>query len=553
MRKHNVRGGTGSVSRTLHGDADVGALEGGGVVDTVARHTAAVANLTQAFHDEVLVLGENLSEAARGNNKRGVFVHKIGGHRAALAEHRQTLGALDESAHTQLARSLHRHHLVVTGDHLDLHTQHLGVGDGLLGVGAGRIQESEDAKEPPRAVLAVLAAHGQRADAAGAELVHLLLHVEADLLLVGTHVEDNVRGTLGDGEDVAVGAAQLALGLLGAGIERGEVNLSEGVKLVQVALTLLQIGLAHNLGGAGALALGIAVRRRLGPLGELEAGLEHHGVERVAGGLLPLGRESRLEQHSLLVLVGSEGGAVVLDHHLVEGEGASLVRAEHVHAGHTLNGGEAGDDSAVAREHTRAHGQGGCGHNLDSQGDGRHEHNDRERQRLLDNLLVCNLVLRSLIVVLAVAHNDKVDEGGTAEAEREGHQHDHHLHEKGLKTAARSIHSLKHSSSFTEEGVLSSGFNGAFDLSTSDRGTHLAHISVTEFHRQGLASHCGLINFNLSLVDVAIRGNGGAGRKQNQVTRYNCGGIHVLPLSIALDGREGFQGCFQRSNSIAGL
>lgn len=43
-------------------------------------------------------------------------------------------------------------------------------------------------------------------------------------------------------------------------------------------------------------------------------------------------------------------GAVVLDDHLVEGECAGLVGAEHVHAGHLLNGGKAGHNGTLGRQ-----------------------------------------------------------------------------------------------------------------------------------------------------------------------------------------------------------
>ena len=43
----------------------------------------------------------------------------------------------------------------------------------LLRVGAGGVQEGQNAQEPPPAVLIILARDDQRADSARAELVHL--------------------------------------------------------------------------------------------------------------------------------------------------------------------------------------------------------------------------------------------------------------------------------------------------------------------------------------------------------------------------------------------
>ena len=78
----------------------------------------------------------------------------------------------------------------------------------------------------------------------------------------------DVGRALGDAEDVAVGALELALSTLGAGVKGYEVEL-----LVFVALDEILPGC-----------------------------FEHHKVEIVAGGLLPLGSQRGLEQHTFVRL-----------------------------------------------------------------------------------------------------------------------------------------------------------------------------------------------------------------------------------------------------------
>jgi hypothetical protein len=146
------------------------------------------------------------------------------------------------------------------------------------------------------------------------------------------NLHHDVGRALGDAEDVAVGALELALSTLGAGVKGYEVEL-----LVFVALDEILPGC-----------------------------FEHHKVEIVAGGLLPLGSQRGLEQHTFVRLARRVCRAVFLDHHLQHSKHASaakkskrrreaekkgsrypvacessLAKAEHVHARHFLDGSEA--------------------------------------------------------------------------------------------------------------------------------------------------------------------------------------------------------------------
>jgi hypothetical protein len=68
LGEHNVCGGARGVGGALDGDADIGALEGGRVVDAVAGHAHSKALLAQRLNDAVLVLGVHLC-GGRGRSR----------------------------------------------------------------------------------------------------------------------------------------------------------------------------------------------------------------------------------------------------------------------------------------------------------------------------------------------------------------------------------------------------------------------------------------------------------------------------------------------------
>lgn len=72
---------------------------------------------------------------------------------------------------------------VVTGDHLDVHAELHGALNGGLGVGAGRVQEGEDADHVEGPVTIGLG-NAQAADAAAAKVVNDAVELLSDLLLL---------------------------------------------------------------------------------------------------------------------------------------------------------------------------------------------------------------------------------------------------------------------------------------------------------------------------------------------------------------------------------
>ena len=68
LREDDVGRRAGSVRGARHRDAHVGTFQRRGVVDAVARHADLVAQLAEALHDEVLVLGEHLRSDDQGES-----------------------------------------------------------------------------------------------------------------------------------------------------------------------------------------------------------------------------------------------------------------------------------------------------------------------------------------------------------------------------------------------------------------------------------------------------------------------------------------------------
>jgi hypothetical protein len=60
--EHDVRARHGYVSPAAHGDTDVGANQGRGVVHAVANHSNALTAPLQIGYDPILVLGQHLGD-----------------------------------------------------------------------------------------------------------------------------------------------------------------------------------------------------------------------------------------------------------------------------------------------------------------------------------------------------------------------------------------------------------------------------------------------------------------------------------------------------------
>mmetsp|Transcript_13125 Transcript_13125/g.35948 ORF Transcript_13125/g.35948 Transcript_13125/m.35948 type:complete len:689 (+) Transcript_13125:210-2276(+) len=433
LGEHDVRRSLRRVRRALHRDTDVRALERGRVVHAVARHAHHEALLAQRLDDEVLVLGVNLGKAVSAAAELAVVPAEGG----ALLEVRrlhqgELVGTEDVGAHAEDAARLHGDGLVVAGDHLNGDAKVVGAIDGVLGVGPRRVEEGEDTdKLEGSAGGPDGAGDREGSDAAVRELHNLGLNLGGDLRLVVAQVQHDVGRTL------------------------GHLHHLTRRLILHGRLRALDRGIEGHVVGLIVVVEGANVD-----------GVEHEGVERILGGLPPLGGERGELEHVVPVQTLDEDGEILLEHHLVEGQGARLVGAQDGHARELLDGGEARDDGLLGGELVASQREGGGAHNPERDGNGRDEEDDVEREHLpeID------------ADVEQVAKHDETDDG------TRGDQDDHDLAEHLLKVSelVDTLHQVRR---LAEEGLGARGGHGRLDLTAGQRGSHLGLGARVHRHR----------------------------------------------------------------------
>ena len=232
--------------------------------------------------------------------------------------------------------------------------------------------------------------------------------------------------------------------------------------------------------------------------------------------------------------------------HLVLGEGAGLIRADHLRAAEGLHGGELADDRLAAahlghaqREHDGHHGHQALGDGGDGE---RHGHHEGVEQigRLSGNV-------------------------GKAMAQ-DVHGKDHHAdHDDELGEDVRELGELylqrrqlllglvQRAGDLAHLGAHTRAHHDGATAAVDHGGAHVAHVlAVAErhvvgtvgehdgirvlLHRHGLAGQRGLLDLHGSaLEDTAVRGHGVAGLEQDHVTGDKLGAVHHDELTVADD------------------
>ncbi|KAG6551255.1 hypothetical protein Mapa_007181 [Marchantia paleacea] len=255
--------------------------------------------------------------------------------------------------HAQSATRLLADGQLVTRDHLHAHSQADGPAYGLGAVVPGRVEERHQAAELPRPARALLALlgdlldrDGQRAQPALGEFVNHAVDSRGDLVAVAGQRQDLLGRALGGAPPLAV--AEVHVGDGGALVRRVE---GQEVQLADARPRLARVLQGPDDGRVdGVLVLG-------------------------SGGA------SGVEDDGLLVHAGLEDlDQVLVDGELVERQGAGLVAAEDVHAGHLLDGRHALGDGALRREVVRADGHGDREHGGHGDGDPA----DEQHQQVVD-------------------------------------------------------------------------------------------------------------------------------------------------------------------------
>mmetsp|Transcript_13676 Transcript_13676/g.39855 ORF Transcript_13676/g.39855 Transcript_13676/m.39855 type:complete len:266 (-) Transcript_13676:990-1787(-) len=249
-------------------------------------------------------------------------------------------------------------------------------------------------------------------------------------LVLVAHFKHNVGGALDHFEDSAIGTPQGRLRAFLERAERGILELREGVQRTLVY------------------------------------GVEHQSIQCVFRRLLPLGRKGGVLEHFLLRDVWCVA-RVVLEHHLVQGEGASFVGAEHVHACQLLDGSKLGDDGLLVREALGPNSH-GC-RRYHRQGD-RNRSNDqhhRERQGLEKWLFL----------------DEQEDKTDRHDDQRDG---DHGLHDgqQNFLEMGDLFHGLDQRGSLAEERVDPRRRDDRLNFAMDYVRAHFCNVAFIERHRE---------------------------------------------------------------------
>ncbi len=138
-RGENERGGRACrVGGARDGDAHIGLFQRGGIVDAVAGHGHAMPRVLQRLDDAVFVFGEDLGEAVGGIDLVGQTHARL-----LLVGVEYIARGHDLRADTELPADFAGNRHVVAGDHLYRQSVAAGVGDGLSGVAARRVEQRE--------------------------------------------------------------------------------------------------------------------------------------------------------------------------------------------------------------------------------------------------------------------------------------------------------------------------------------------------------------------------------------------------------------------------
>ncbi|KAH6608110.1 hypothetical protein Trco_004423 [Trichoderma cornu-damae] len=486
-KEDNVGGGAGGIGGTLDGNASVGLLQRGSVVDTVTSHGNEVATLLENLDDGVLVLGENLGEAIGSLDE---IVDLGAGHVAAAAE-TETLGVVDVGAEAELARSLTSDADGITGQHLDGQAEVLGFVDGAGGVVAGGVGARHYAEDLP-GTLAALAGNAEGTETAGGKLGDAVLvglvNVLGDGVVLLDGLENEERGALDTGDALALGRLDNGGDLLGDGVE--------GVELNDLVL------------GQDALGTGVVLER-----------LEESLVNGVDALLLAGGGQAGGEHE--VVGIDTLDGVGLGERELVLGQSAGLVGAENLDTSQGLDGRELLNNGLLLGEVGGAdsHGGGDDGGKTDGDtddGDGQSEAQDGDD------------------AVGSVEGGDPDDEQGQDDEDEENRADAvEHLGEVTSATSGL----RDEGSGTTDEGAVTGSGDDHEGLTTLDSRGSIALVALVLVDSERLAGDGGLVDLEESALgdDATIGGDDGTLLNLQNITRDDFGGLNLLQGTVTED------------------
>ena len=528
--KHHVGDVLGDVGTgDAHANADVGALDGRGVVDAVARHGHDLVARLPSLDDAGLVLGLNAGVHAVVLDVRVEF----------LVAHAVEVGARDGLAaigdDTQLLGDGHGGVDVVARNHDGADTGIVGLADGVGDLGADRVNHAGQAAED-QVVL-------ERSGAA----------VGRDLGVGAACQRQHAQGLVGHG---LVGGHELGATLLGqrndlvALVDMGaqadhHVGRALGVLLILAVQGLDDHG--HHL--AARVKRGLAHARMLGSqaseprlagiVDERTLGRLTHGLAQL---LVPLGVGAQSHAGQELLLRRSE--LVLDDGHLVLGEGTGLVGADGLRAAKGLDGRELADNRLTLghlghaeRQHDGHDGNQALGDGGDGKRDSDHK-GVEQRGRIGEN--VAHAVADDVDAKDDDADDDNHDGEDAAEL-GELHLQRCELF-LGLGQGAGDLAHLGVHTGADHDGATAAVYHG---------GTHVAHVlAVAERHvvgaggelndvgmlldGHGLAGKGGLLDLHRGALEHTAVGRDGVARlEHDHIAGHELGARQVHELAVA--------------------
>ena len=339
-------------ARDAHGNADVGLLQRGRIVNAVAGHGHDVPVLLEGAHDAQLVCGRN---ARKDVDRRGVPVQFGLGHRIQL-------GAGDHASALQdaeLAGDGLRRHGVIAGDHDDPDAGPFAACHGILGLRSRRVDHAGQPEEGHPGLRgferrAGLARHAQYPQGLVGQLAGGFHQPFARRFVQWLVVQGAVPGRqhmcTGSEDDFrrALGERDNSLRCLVQGGHplrfRGEGDLADAREvLLKFRFGQARLGSGHNQRALRGIALDVPAALGLDPC-DVGVGGERARAQELSQRLVRRGGAA-VRQELAAGFVARAGyvpraprNAEFADRHLVFGQGPGLVRADHGCAAQRLHG-----------------------------------------------------------------------------------------------------------------------------------------------------------------------------------------------------------------------
>lgn len=487
-------GGAGGIGCARDGDADIGLFEGGGIIDSIARHADDVPGGLEGLDDAVFMFREDACEAV---GRRDFFSGARGEAAIGRVGGEEIRGELDIGAHAEFARDRAGDGHVVTGDHFDFDAQFAGIGDGLFRVCAGRVEEGKDAQKSPVRDFAcgiggAIGACGREGShAACGEIRHLLFDRSAFGSAEGAEIQNDGRHSLRRVEDFAIGGLESGFGAFADRVERDEGRLFEGVQ-----------------------SFGIRQTRHDGEIDGIfifRLGCEGARKNDIFNGGLAIGED-------------------IAEGEFVLGEGARFVRAENIDAREFLDGFQARDDGFFRGEDFCA--QSHCDRENRRGGEG-HGGNEEDEDIFREGK---ESVLRVFALHCGEAVQNEDNREGDGKDDEEISDADDSLLEVGFGT--------RRGNEFggpSEEGIGACRRDDECHFSLFDNRAREDRVAAFFRDGEGFARESRLVHAQvISIEEGAIGGDHIAEAHADNISRNQIGGGDIAPLGIAKSfGREG--------------